>query len=273
MVKKLISVSGLILVGIGGLLFSSSCALQRETPLSLEVATSAIRGDSSITLHYFERFPYMWEEAANGMQGLTASPAAQIFQAADIPFSWQNTPPKRQLYLLEENQGRDCLLGWFKKPSREVNGTFTLPIYQDRPAVALARVTDERLISGGTVSESLSTPALTLLVREGFSYGSFLDEQIAEYAPHSITTTVGNVEMLQMLQAGRADYFFIAPEEADGLFKDGSLPRAEFKLVHFVDMPLGEKRYLWCSHQVEESVIEQLNVAIRHSIPDTVWAD
>ncbi|HEY89617.1 MAG TPA: amino acid ABC transporter substrate-binding protein [Thermoflexia bacterium] len=272
MVKKLILVSGLVLVGMGGLLCTSSCGLQCELTPSLEMVTAAIEGDSRITLHYFERFPYMWK-ATDGIQGLTAEPVAQVFQAADIPFSWQNTPPKRQIYLLEENQGRDCLLGWFKKPSREECGAFTLPIYQDYPTVALARVTDERLISGGTVSETLSTPALTLLVKAGFSYGSFLDAQIAECAPVCITTTVGNVKMLRMLQAGRADYFFIAPEEAEGLFKDGPLPRADFKLVHFADMPPGEKRYLWCSHQVEESIIEQLNVAIRHSITETVWTD
>lgn len=272
MVRKLILVSDLVLVGIEILLCCSSCVSAGQPGLSSEMVAPLAAEQSGITLHYFERFPYMWQ-AANGVQGLTASPAAQVFRLAGVPFHWQATPPKRQLYLLEENQGRDCLLGWFKKPSREECGTFTLPIYQDRPTVALARVADERLVSGGTVSETLSASTLTLLMKEGFSYGSFLDEQIGGCAPHCITTTVGNVEMLQMLQAGRADYFFIALEEAEGLFKDGPLPRAEFKLIHFADMPLGEKRYLWCSHQVEEAVIEQLNVAIRHSITDTLWAD
>ncbi len=272
MVRKLVLVSGLVLVGIEVLLCCSSCISVEQPELSSEVVAPLAAEQSGITLHYFERFPYMWQ-AADGVQGLTASPAAQVFQTAGVPFHWQATPSKRQLYLLEENLGQDCLLGWFKKPQREERGLFTLPIYQDRPTVALARVADERLVSGGTVSEIFSVPALTLLVKDGFSYGSFLDEQIAECAPHCITTTVGNVAMLRMVQAGRADYFFIAPEEVEGLFEDGSLPRAEFKLVHFTDMPPGEKRYLWCSQRVGESAIEQLNVAIRHCITATVWAD
>ncbi|MEA3308424.1 MAG: transporter substrate-binding domain-containing protein [Chloroflexota bacterium] len=272
MVRKLSLASGLVLTGMVVLFSCSACGLQPQPDLATEIAAPLGEAERGITLHYFERFPYM-EITQIGVAGLTASPAAQVFQTAGLPFHWQATPPKRQLYLLEQNQGQDCLLGWFKNPEREESGRFTLPIYQDHPYVALARLADDRIVSGGVVSTTLASPTLTLLVKEGFSYGSFLDAQIAEYHTPCVSTTVGSVEMLQMLQAGRADYFFIAPEEAAILLEDGSLQETAFKLVDFANMPPGEKRYLWCSKQVGESVIQQLNVAIQQCLTKTLWIE
>ena len=72
--------------------------------------------------------------------------------------------------------------------------------------------------------------------------------------------------MLKMIYAQHADYFLIAPEEADGLIRTSEFDLQDFRSVHFTDIPSGEKRYILCSKQVEDYIIEQLDMAIRQYI-------
>ena len=244
----------------------SSCSPTEGTPGEANAPMSEMKAGDAIALHYFERVPYM--HATDGVVvGLVADPAQEAFERAGVPFYWRETPPKRQLYIIHQNTGRDCLVGWFKNAERERIGKFTLPIYQDEPTVALARSDDERLVSGGKVEDLLADRDLVLLVKDGFSYGRFLDGLIASLSPRRITTTVGNVEMLKMIQAGRADYLFVAPEEAETLIMTAGFAARNFQIIRFSDMPPGEKRYIWCSRQVEDEIIARLDEAIRQNGP------
>ena len=103
-------------------------------------------------------------------------------------------------------------------------------------------------------------------MKDGYSYGDFLDKKIATYNPTRTVTTVENSGMLKMIYAGHADYFLIAPEEAEGLIQTSEFDAQDFKTIRFTDIPSGEKRYILCSMQVEESIIEQLNEAIRQYV-------
>ncbi len=218
-----------------------------------------------ITLHYNERPPYLIT-TDRGVVGLTGDPATIVFEKSDIPFQWKQTPSKRQIYILQQNSGRDCLVGWFKNVERERFAKYTLPIYQDKPQIALARADNDNIPANYTVGEILSNPKLILLVKDGYSYGDFLDGKIKEYDPKRTVTTVENSAMLRMVYARHADYFFIAPEEADGLITASEFDLQDFKYVHFRDIPYGEKRYILCSMQVEDSIIERLNTAIRQYV-------
>ena len=75
-------------------------------------------GEAPITLHYNERPPYL-VTTEDGVGGLTGAPTTQVFAASGIPYNWEQTPSKRQIYLLQQNEGRDCLVGWFKNAERE----------------------------------------------------------------------------------------------------------------------------------------------------------
>jgi polar amino acid transport system substrate-binding protein len=264
MVKKLMVYLAL-LVGVLGL---GACAGATPTAVPLPTAVPNTPTPSNIiTIHYHERVPYM-SRTGNGVVGLTASPATIAFEQAGIPFQWQLTPSNRQLEIVQENSGRDCMLGWFKNPEREQFAKFTLPLYQDRPMVALARAGNSEIASGGTLEATLSNTALMLLVKSGYSYGPFLDGQIAELAQSKNETTIENVNMVQMIERQRADYLFIAPEEVEPLVALAELSMDEFALIEFSDMPLGNKRYLMCSRQVEDALIEQINRAIEQFVPD-----
>jgi polar amino acid transport system substrate-binding protein len=214
-----------------------------------------------ITVHYHERVPYV-KTTENGLKGLTASPATTAFKKSGIPFKWENTPSKRQMMVIEENMGCDCAVGWFKNPDREKFAKFTHHLYQDKAQVALARADNEKLQNGISVDSVLSNPKLTLGVKDGYSYGSFLNAKIAQHKPVIDSTTYGNINILKKIHAGRGDYFFIAPEEADALIESSGLPKKDFKFIKFSDMPEGEKRYILCSKKVGDKVIEKLNTAI-----------
>jgi len=244
------------------LLVVVSCSPNIKAPEPLSIVQPTPTIDNLLTLHYNERPPYL-VTTDRGVGGLTGDPATIVFEKSNIPFQWKQTPSKRQIYLLQQNRGRDCLVGWFKNIDREKFAKYTLPLYGDKPQIALARADNNNIPPDTTVDKIFSNPKLNLLVKDGYSYGDFLDGKIKEHNPIRTVTTVENSEMLKMVVAGHADYFIIAPEEADGLIMTSMFDLQDFKFVHFRDIPSGEKRYILCSMQVEDSIIERLNAAIR----------
>lgn len=241
-----------------------ACGVQPTASVATPAAPTPI-GEAPITLHYNERPPYL-VTTEDGVGGLTGAPTTQVFAASGIPYNWEQTPSKRQIYLLQQNEGRDCLVGWFKNAEREGFARYTLPVYRDEPQVALARADNERIMSGQTAAAVFANPGLILLVKDGYSYGDYLDLQIRDHNPVRTVTTVENSGMLRMIAAGHADYFFIAPEEVDGLLASSELDAHAFKTVHFADVVSGEERYILCSLKVEPEIIDRLNRAIQQIV-------
>lgn len=261
-----------LLVAFGRILFACtfllalvSCTPSTPQPESPAVVPPTPTAENLITLHYNERPPYL-VTTDKGVGGLTGDPATLVFEKSNIPFVWKQTPSKRQIYLLQQNSGRDCLPGWFKNAEREEFAKYTLPIYQDKPQMALLRADNNKISTLSTIDEILANPQLTMLAKDGYSYGDFLDAVIREANPPRTVTTNENSGMLKMIYARHADYFLIAPEEADGLIKTSEFDMQDFKFVYFTDIPYGEKRYILCSKQVEDSMIEKLNTAIRQYV-------
>jgi uncharacterized protein (TIGR02285 family) len=212
-------------------------------------------------VHYDERVPYM-QTKSSGIVGLTADPANVAFHQAGLDFVWKKTSPKRQMKILQDNNGCDCMVGWFKKPERDTFAKYSHAIYQDKPQIAIVRVDNDKLQNDMTLDDLLSQPKLKLLVKDGYSYGDFLDDKIAQHHPLVVKATGGNINMLKMIHKKYADYFFMAPEESQPLVVSSGLPIEDFKLLTFPDIPAGEKRYILCSRQVEDTIMNKLNTAI-----------
>jgi hypothetical protein len=68
--------------------------------------------------------------------------------------------------------------------------------------------------------------------------------------------------MIQMLQAQRADYMFIAPEEAGSAITQAGLQASTFQVFSFPDMPQGEKRYMLFSRLVDDDTLRRVDKAI-----------
>lgn len=219
--------------------------------------------DDAIVVYYHERRPY-YVTTPNQVHGLIADRVNWVFKDAGIPFVWRKIPAKRQLEIIRNNEQRACAVGWFKTPEREAFGNFTLPIFFDNPTMAIARADNDQIRSGDSLARTLSNRRLRLLRKDGYSYGRFIDDGIQEHAPREMVTTAENLSMVKMIHTHRADYFFISKEEAEDVILCSDLPRKDFKVVRFSDMPQGNKRYLICSRKIEEMTLLQLNRAIKN---------
>jgi len=225
--------------------------------------TYTAHADDSILVLYNDRAPYMVTGPGGDISGLTADPAKFAFTKSGIPHHFESAPTKRQMEAIEASEAKVCIIGWFKNPEREKIGKFTDALYKDKATVAIAKADNTKIDSGKTVDAVLSDKNLTVLVKEGFSYGAFIDDKIKQLSPKREDTLLENVGMLKMILAGRADYMFIAPEEAEVLMKSADFKAGDFKLVTFTNMPEGGNRYLLCSRLVPDADIQKLNAALK----------
>jgi polar amino acid transport system substrate-binding protein len=259
---KSILITGLCLAVVITVLYGRAFIFRNPPPSSHQPSLIKQPAENVITMHYHERAPY-YVTGPYGVYGLCADPAKLVLMKAGIPFRWQKTPAKRQLNIIKSNKMRECLLGWFKTPKREKFAKYTQHIYQDKPSIALARADNKQIISGRPLEETFSNPNLILLRKDSYSYGQFVDEKIAELNPKHEITADENIGMLRMIHSKRADYFFVAEEEAEELIVSSGLPKSDFKYVRFSNMPKGNKRYILFSKKVEDEVIEKINAAIK----------
>jgi polar amino acid transport system substrate-binding protein len=210
----------------------------------------------ALTLHYQERPPYYATRADGSVGGLVADPAADALRRAGIAVQWALTPSQRQLALVQSGAGLQCGLGWFRNPERETRGRFSAPLYQDQPLVALAR--NEALQARTTSAAALlQSGSLRLLVKDGYSYGAWLDGLIAQAARPPLRTTVEPLQMSRMLRSGRADWMIVAPEEAQVLEREG------LHLTRLTDAPDGPTRHLYCSSDVPATWMARIDDALR----------
>ena len=275
-ISAFITILGVIaIVAMATVLFGRTFLYSTETRhAALEPVSSLdiTPVDDTIVVYYHERRPY-YVTTPNQVHGLIADRVNWVFKDAGINYVWRKTPAKRQLEIIRSNEKLACAVGWFKTPERDAFGNFTLPIYLDTPTMAIARADNDQINSGGLLARTLSNRRLRLLRKDGYSYGRFIDDGIKEYAPREIVTTAENLSMVKMIHTHRADYFFISKEEAEDVILCSDLPRKDFKVVRFSDMPQGNKRYLICSRKIEEITLLRLNRAIKNYLLGSMAAN
>ena len=228
---------------------------------------SALAGaNEPVELYYFERPPYVAHRpGSTEVAGLTATPAAQAFKAAGVAHRWVELPTVRQLMTLKDSPRPACAVGWFRNPERELQFKFTRAIYRDRPTVAIARA--DFTPAAASLAEALRQPHLSVLVKDGFSYGAVIDGLLANVRPDRVVTSAESVAMVHMVAAQRAHFMFAAEEEAAYLVEQAGVAPGRLKIVHFTDLPPGERRYILCSKATPDEVIERLNRAITFEVP------
>ncbi|MBI2381381.1 MAG: hypothetical protein HYV16_11570 [Gammaproteobacteria bacterium] len=231
--------------------------------LGLSLWTLAAHAAEPINLHFNERPPYLVSGQGGAVTGLTADRAAEAFRQAGIPFAWVKTPALRQLALLKESASRDCLVGWYKNPERERFARYTLPIYRDGRIIALSSARTADLAGSDRLNRLLKNPELTLLVKDGYSYGADVDRRIRQLKPRIYGVAQESGYMLRMILEGNGSYLLAAEEEARALIAHEGLDLGKFRLIPLSDAPLGELRHIACSRKVPGREIEALNAAIR----------
>ena len=230
----------------------------------LFIFSMPVQAQTPIQLYYFERIPFAVEKSQGEISGLCATPAANAFKKAGIPFEWKKMPFKRQLATIKHNKKKACGIGWFKNPEREEFARFTDAIYQDKPAITIGRKGNQALEQHKDLKNLLKDKNVKLLVKDGFSYGSYIDGLIKQYDPEVVRVVAStNIQMLQMILAGRADYYFSSEEEAEHIIRSAGYEISQFQLQNYSDMPAGNHRYITCSQQVSPEIIDLLNRALK----------
>ncbi len=216
-----------------------------------------------IQVLYFKRPPYVYVEDNIFLHGLVGTPAKRAFEKAKLPYRLVEIPPKRQLVMIKKNSGKYCGLGWFKNKKREKFGKFTLPIYKDALSIALALSNNNKIHDNASIEDLIKNDNLILLVRNGFSYGKYIDEMIKQHHTKLYIVTADNEKILLMLIAGRGDYFLVSYEEALNLVINSDKPISDFNFIYPKNNKHGEYRYIFCSKKVSDKEIELLNRAIK----------
>ena len=194
--------------------------------------------------------------------GMLYELTARIFADAGIEAAFSEMPPKRILLEMREPESRLCSFGWFKNPEREAFAKFTLPIFQDKPLVALIlKKNAARFASKALLKEVVADTSLTLGVVAGWSYGDYVDGLIRQGNP-TAATIVNSRELGLMLAGERFSYCLVRPWEVAGIIACSGLQPEEVLTLPFADLSESNKRYILCGRGVPDAVIDRLDASI-----------
>ncbi|WP_158567943.1 MULTISPECIES: ABC transporter substrate-binding protein [unclassified Duganella] len=223
-------------------------------------ATVACAAGPALELHIVHRPPYLVVGPNVQVSGLSVEPVTAAFEKAHIAVVWREMPALRQLALLRKNSGKFCSVGWYKTPEREKFAKYSNPVSQDGPWVAV--VSSRFPHAAATVDDILSDANMTVLVKEGFVYGSYLDNKFSTMKAARMTTAGEMPQLFNMIAAGRADVIFAPKEEAEYYLAHGVMHAGQMRIITFKEMPQGYYRHLMCSLQVDDSDIARFNAAL-----------
>lgn len=230
--------------------------------ISLYGSITVFCEEEEFIICYVDRFPFHYME--NGIiKGLIAEPTDYAFKKSGFSYKWQETPAKRMMILVQQNQHKVVMAGWFKNPEREKIGKFSSPVYQDRFHKVIIRKGNEKMEKINSFKSLLADKNLTLLVKDGYSYGKAFDSMIIRNNTNLHKVTVGMEKMVLMVQSGRGDYMFSTAEEGEYLIKLSGVDRNSVILRDFPDSPEGEFRYLLFSKKVSDEEIKVINRHLR----------
>ncbi len=230
--------------------------------ISVATNTDSLMGDEGFIVCYVDRFPYHYIKEGK-IEGFVGKASDYAFKKSGFPFRWQETPAIRMMVMLKESQEKVAMAGWFKNSEREKIGKFSIPVYQDKPSTIIIKRDNEQLKKIKSFNSLLSDKKLTLLIKEGYSYGKDFDGMIKKYNTNTLKVTVDMVKMVQMINAGRGDYMFSTQEEVEYLIKSAGVDRNQIEVKTFSDAPKGEYRYIFFSKRVSDEEIRTINRYIK----------
>jgi polar amino acid transport system substrate-binding protein len=219
-----------------------------------------------VTLPWTERQPFQFIDSDGKLKGILFDLGEKIFSKAGVRMKWEEIPAKRILLLLERNQEKICLVGWYMTEERQKIARITMPIYEDRPIKGIVRA-DSSLKQGILMEDISKNSDINILVKQGYSYGATIDQLLVEKAEKNVQRVFGNhLTLLKMLQLKRADIVFLSQEEIEFYLMSDPNFAKEFSVISFKEIVTNSPRYIICSKQVPLEVITKLNKAIKETI-------
>jgi uncharacterized protein (TIGR02285 family) len=231
-------------------------------------SAQGVKADNgTITLHYYNRPPFLYQDAAGHVKGILAERAEQIMQQAGIHYRWENTPVTRILYHLEHSQRNDCAPGWYFSAEREKFARYSKAVYRDLPVVIISK--NQRFAAApGNLTSILNTSGVRILLKRGLIHNSELQKELSKPVSARIEYTVAEMPvMLGMIENGRADLTIVTQEEASYY---ASLPQwasRQLQISKIAGLNTADPRYILCSKSVTPEVMQKINIAIDKLLP------
>jgi uncharacterized protein (TIGR02285 family) len=233
----------------------------RSAALILALTSSAATATPALKLQIVRRPPYLVIEANGDVSGTSVHPTIAAFKKAGITVEWEPVPALRQLQRLKDNKERVCSVGWYRTREREQFAKFSHAVSQDAPWVGFAN-TAFAVPKNATVQAILADTDVTVLLKKGYVYGDYLDQQLAAMKAQRKETTSDVPEVIKMIARGRAHITFAPADEIQYYLQHQLVSGADIKIIPFREMPTGYKRYLMCSMLVEDETIARFNAAL-----------
>lgn len=214
-----------------------------------------------IQFYYPARPPYNF--TLNGKPtGFLVELTQTILQDAGVEAVFVEMPSPRIFSELQREDSQCCLFGALKVPEREAYGSFTLPIMEDSPLVALVLAKNAVLFSGKTAFRELAADKkLTLGLIRSWSYGDYVDGVIKK--EHAKVMGIPEKEnQARMLASDRFLYTLVREAGIDDLIRLSGKNREAFVSIPLSDTSERKKRYILCGKGVPGKVIERINASI-----------
>jgi len=230
--------------------------------LYVVLVTACAASPTSLMLYYENRPPFMFLQ--NGkLIGPEGKAATDAFVAAGVDFTLTEAPGARELDWIEKNLTPSCAIGIYKTPERVRLGKFTQPIYLKQGKVIVVRTDNQRINSYRLMTPLLADPQISLVMRNGYSYGDKLDAMLALARARLQWLPEDSHGRIKMVLKGMVDGALFTPLEADYQIKEFGEEGAVLKTMTFNDSPPGEYSYIYCSNSVDDGVINMLNSALK----------
>ncbi|MBI4804500.1 MAG: transporter substrate-binding domain-containing protein [Desulfovibrio sp.] len=227
----------------------------------LALLASATSRSEPIQFYYPARPPYNF--TLNGKPtGFLVELTQAILHDAEVEAVFVELPSPRIFSELQREDSQCCLFGALKVPEREAYGSFTLPIMEDSPLVALILAKNAALFFGKTSFRELAADKkLTLGLIRSWSYGDYVDGVIKK--EHAKVIGIPEKEnQARMLASERFLYTLARETEIDDLIRLSGKSRADFVSIPLSDTSERKKRYILCGKGVPGEVIERINASI-----------
>ena len=212
-----------------------------------------------LTVYFSERPPFT---IVDGQRGLLLDLTKAVLSEAGIRARFIELPPVRILDLLRSGQPDALGVGWFRTQDREAWGRYSLPLYQDKPLVALVNARAAASLVNPVRLEVLLSSGLTLGLQTGGSLGPTLDQKIRALGMVPLETVVDTNHLLKMIQGGRMDYTLLGQEEAQYILDHDPSLTGGLAVVRLLDPPAGNFRHFLYPGGFDPALSSRIDSAI-----------
>lgn len=230
--------------------------------VSLTLPTMATALAEPITLFYENRAPFTYIQAGE-LLGVEGKSAADAFKAAGYEFTLSEAPGARQIEWIGRNIDPSCAVGIYRTAEREKLGKFTLPIYTKQSKILVVRADNRKINSFRSWSEVLENPLVSVVMRNGYSYGEKLDAMLARAKARVKRLPAESRERVRLILEGTTDGAIFTPIEAEYQIKQFGDEGKALIMMRFPDSPPPEPSYIYCSKSVDDKILDKLNEYIK----------